>query len=270
MARCIPILHLNGYKIAGPTVLARIGRDELTELLQGYGYKPYFVEGDDPELMHQLMAGTLDTVIAEIRDIQQRRARERISERRPAWPMIVLRTPKGWTGPKDVDGVQIEGTFRAHQVPLSELATKPDHIEDSGRLDEELPARGACSTRPANSSPNWPSWRPKASGAWARIRTPTAACCLRDLQMPDFRDYAVDVPKPGGSHGRSHARPGQHAARRDASSMQDRATSAFSVPMRPTSNRLDAVFEVDRSRFRPPQFFPTTITSPPTAASWKC
>src|SRR4029077_17739023 len=123
----IPILHLNGYKIAGPTVLARLGRDELVDLLQGYGYKPHFVEGNDPAVLHPLMAGVLESVIAEIREIQRDARTNGFSERRP-WPMVVMRTPKGWTGPKVVDGVEIEGTFRAHQVPLSELATKPDHI----------------------------------------------------------------------------------------------------------------------------------------------
>src|SRR3984957_10219326 len=123
----LPILHLNGYKIAGPTVLARIPRTELTDLLQGYGYHPYFVSGHDPALMHQSMAATLDSIVQEIQAIQKS-AREHGFSERPRWPMIVLESPKGWTGPKVVDGVQIEGTFRAHQVPLTELATKPDHL----------------------------------------------------------------------------------------------------------------------------------------------
>src|SRR5579871_3025277 len=119
----LPVLHLNGYKIAGPTVLARIRHEELVDLLEGYGYKPYFVEGDDPPLMHQLMASTLDKVLDEIAEIQHAARVEGVKER-PLWPMIILRSPKGWTGPKVVDGVPIEGTFRAHQVPLSELAAK--------------------------------------------------------------------------------------------------------------------------------------------------
>jgi len=123
----IPVLHLNGYKIAGPTVLARIGHDELNALLTGYGYQPYFVEGDDPAVMHQLMATTFESVLAGIRTIQTQ-AREQGVTARPQWPMIVLRTPKGWTGPKEVDGLAIEGTFRAHQVPVTDFSSKPEHI----------------------------------------------------------------------------------------------------------------------------------------------
>src|SRR5262249_45574550 len=124
----IPILHLNGYKIAGPTVLARIPREELSELLSGYGYRPYFVEGENPEQMHQDMAATLESMVLEIREIQTH-ARKNDSSQRPRWPTLVLISPKGWTGPKRVDGIAVEGTFRAHQVPLSELATKPAHLK---------------------------------------------------------------------------------------------------------------------------------------------
>src|SRR5437867_2904742 len=123
----LPILHLNGYKIAGPTVLARISREELEQLLRGYGYNPYFAEGEEPETMHQLMAATLDRAFAEIKRFQQS-ARTNGFTKRPRWPMIVLRTPKGWTGPKEVDGMQVEGTFRSHQVPMGELAARPDHL----------------------------------------------------------------------------------------------------------------------------------------------
>jgi xylulose-5-phosphate/fructose-6-phosphate phosphoketolase len=123
----LPILHLNGYKIANPTVLGRLKNEELTNLFLGYGHKPHFVEGDDPYLMHQLMAETLDAVLAEIQTIQ-REARESGFKKRPQWPMIILRTPKGWTGPKIVDGKPAEGSFRSHQVPLSQLATNPEHL----------------------------------------------------------------------------------------------------------------------------------------------
>lgn len=123
----LPILHLNGYKIANPTVLARIPEDELSSLLTGYGYKPYFVTGDDPVVMHHLLASALEKVLAEIKEIQHK-ARTEGFKKRPVWPMIVLKTPKGWTGPKIVDGKQIEGTWRAHQVPVTDMATKPDHI----------------------------------------------------------------------------------------------------------------------------------------------
>src|SRR5207302_3142267 len=123
----LPILHLNGYKIAGPTVLARIPKEELTDLFAGYGYEPYFVEGDDPQIMHQAMAGALDRVLARIRSIQQD-ARAKGVTARPVWPMIVLRTPKGWTGPKTVDGLPVEGSFRSHQVPISNIQERPDHL----------------------------------------------------------------------------------------------------------------------------------------------
>src|SRR5512133_3254791 len=123
----LPVLHLNGYKIAGPAVLARIGKDELAQLLTGYGYQPYFVEGEDPEKMHQEMAATLEIVLAEIRGVQKR-AREEHATDRPQWPVIVLRTPKGWTGPKEVDGHRVEGSFRSHQVPVDDFKSKPEHI----------------------------------------------------------------------------------------------------------------------------------------------
>ncbi len=124
----LPILHLNGYKIAGPTVLARISHRELEELFRGYGYEPLFVEGDDPEAVHQLMAAALDEVVAKIKDIQTV-AREHGFKKRPVWPMIILRTPKGWTGPKEVDGLKTEGSFRSHQVPLADMAAKPEHVK---------------------------------------------------------------------------------------------------------------------------------------------
>jgi xylulose-5-phosphate/fructose-6-phosphate phosphoketolase len=191
----LPILHLNGYKIAGPTVLARIPREELAELLRGYGYAPHFVEGDEPMAMHQQMAATLDRVVGEIRAIQTR-ARSESFRQRPRWPMIVLVTPKGWTGPKEVDGVPVEGTFRAHQVPLAELADKPDHVklleqwmrsyrpqelfDERGRLRTELAALAPEGNRRMGANPH-------ANGG----------VLLRDLRMPDYRDYAVDVPSPG-------------------------------------------------------------------------
>ena len=131
----LPILHLNGYKIANPTLFARIDREELESLFVGYGYKPYFVEGDDPATMHRLMAATLDTVVAEIKEIQ-REARENGNTRRPEWPMIVLRTPKGWTGPKEVDGKKTEGSWRSHQVPMAEMASQPGARRAARAVDE--------------------------------------------------------------------------------------------------------------------------------------
>jgi xylulose-5-phosphate/fructose-6-phosphate phosphoketolase len=191
----LPFLHLNGYKIANPTVLARIPNLELERLFSGYGYKPYFVEGDNPRKVHQLMAGTLDTIVAEIKDIQNI-ARAKGFKKRPQWPMIILRTPKGWTGPKVVDGLPVEGTFRAHQVPLSELATKPGHLkmlelwmksykpeelfDRNGRLIPELAELAPKGERRMGANPN-------ANGG----------LLLRDLKMPDFQDYGVAVPQPG-------------------------------------------------------------------------
>ena len=138
----LPILHFNGYKISNPTVLARIEHEELEQFIRGCGWTPYFVEGDDPRTMHQLMAGTLDKAIEDIRRIQAQ-ARSQAGMPRARWPMIVLRSPKGWTGPKVVDGLPVEGTFRAHQVPLLVDAEHPEHVAAARDLDEELQARGA-------------------------------------------------------------------------------------------------------------------------------
>ncbi|TAH24814.1 MAG: phosphoketolase family protein, partial [Oscillatoriales cyanobacterium] len=191
----LPILHLNGYKIANPTVLARIPREELESLMVGYGYKPYWVEGSDPETMHQLMAATMDTAIGEIKSIQEE-ARTKGYSDRPQWPMIVLKSPKGWTGPKEVDGKQTEGSWRSHQVPLAEMASKPGHVQlledwmksykpeelfdDKGKLIAELAELAPKGDRRMGANPH-------ANGG----------LLLRDLKMPEFADYAVDVQKPG-------------------------------------------------------------------------
>ena len=237
----IPILHLNGYKIAGPTVLARLPAVELVDLLQGYGYKPYFVEGDDPELMHPLMAGVMDTVLAEIWAIQ-RDARENGYSGRREWPMVVLRTPKGWTGPKTVDGVEIEGTFRAHQVPLAELATKPGHIgiletwmksyrpeelfDDDGKLVPEIAQLAPKGNRRMGANPH-------ANGG----------LLLKDLALPDFRDYAVKVPHPGMVSAEATRVMGRLL--RDVMKL-NQETRNFRVvgPDETASNRLTALFEV--------------------------
>jgi len=191
----LPILHLNGYKIANPAVLARIPREELMELLRGYGWSPFLVEGDDPEAMHELMATALDAAIDRIRGIQSE-ARTRGQSHRPAWPMIVLASPKGWTGPKEVDGVPIEGTFRAHQVPISNPAANAAHLaqlerwmrsyrpgelfDDEGKLLPELQALVPAGTRRMGANPH-------ANGGHL----------LRDLVLPDFRRYATAVEIPG-------------------------------------------------------------------------
>ncbi len=191
----LPILHLNGYKIANPTVLARISHEELEQLLRGYGWLPYFVEGHEPALMHEAMATTLDTVVSQIKQIQHDARHGGISER-PRWPMIVLKSPKGWTGPKIVDGRLIEGTFRSHQVPLADPATHPGHLEllatwlKSYRPEELFDAAGRLITELADLAPQG------ARRMGANPHT-NGGMLLRDLQMPDFRDYAIEVSAPG-------------------------------------------------------------------------
>jgi xylulose-5-phosphate/fructose-6-phosphate phosphoketolase len=191
----LPILHLNGYKIDNPAVLARLSLAELENLFTGYGYRPYFVEGSDPHALHQWMAATLDQVLSEIREIQAR-ARSHDGFERPRWPMIVLRTPKGWTGPKEVDGLKTEGSWRSHQVPLAELGTKPGHVrmlEDwlkSYRPDELFDARGKL-------IPELAELAPKGKRRMGDNPHANGGILLKDLRMPDFRDYAVGVPQPG-------------------------------------------------------------------------
>jgi xylulose-5-phosphate/fructose-6-phosphate phosphoketolase len=191
----LPILHLNGYKIANPTVLARIGDEKLEQLFRGYGYNPYFVAGDDPEKVHQLMAGTLDTIVAEIRSIQAR-ARGKGFKQRPQWPMIILRTPKGWTGPKVVDGLRVEGTFRAHQVPLAELATKPKHLKMLERWMKSYKPEELFD-RHGKLVPQLAELAPKGGRRMGANPYANGGILLHDLRMPDFREYAVDVPEPG-------------------------------------------------------------------------
>jgi len=191
----LPILHLNGYKIANPTVLARITREELEQLLRGYGWTPLFVAGDDPALMHEAMATALDTAVEQIHKAQ-RDSRATGKALRPRWPMIVLDSPKGWTGPKVVDGLQIEGSFRAHQVPIKDLAKHPGHLAllddwlKSYRAEELFDAQGRLISELAELAP---------VGARRMGANPHAngGLLLRDLHLPDFRDYACEVPAPG-------------------------------------------------------------------------
>ena len=213
----LPILHLNGYKIANPTVLARISEDELTSLMRGYGHTPYVVEGADPAEMHQAFAATLDHCLDEIRDIQgEARAPRRGSRRSPRrpWPMIVLRSPKGWTGPKELDGKQVEGSWRSHQVPFADARGNDSHREvlekwmRSYRPEELFDADGAPVPEIASLHPNGErrmSANPHANGG----------LLLRDLRMPDFRDYAVEVDAPGTGRRGVHPGAGHVPARRD-------------------------------------------------------
>ena len=237
----LPVLHLNGYKIAGPTVLARIPKEELTSLLTGYGYKPYFVEGDDPVQMHQDMARTMEAAILEIRSIQDR-ARKQGDTNRPVWPMIVLRSPKGWTGPKIVDGVAIEGTFRAHQVPLTNFAEKPQHIQilenwmRSYKPEELFDETGAFRRDLRELAPTGErrmGANPHANGG----------LLLKDLCMPDFRKYAVDVPHPGAVNAEATRVLG--AMLRDVMKLNmDSRNFRVVGPDETESNRLGALFEV--------------------------
>jgi xylulose-5-phosphate/fructose-6-phosphate phosphoketolase len=191
----LPILHLNGYKISNPTVLARITHEELEQLLRGYGWAPHFVEGHEPGLMHEAMAATLDMAVEQIKKIQQD-ARVDGNLTRPRWPMIVLNSPKGWTGPKMVDGLQVEGTFRSHQVPLSDPATHPEHLkllEDwlrSYRPEELFDQQGRL-------KPELAELAPKGERRMGANPHANGGILLRDLRMPDFRDYAANVPSPG-------------------------------------------------------------------------
>ncbi len=234
----LPILHLNGYKIAGPTVLARIPHDELQSLFVGYGYKPYVVEGDDPATMHQQMAATLDAVVADIKTIQ-RTARTKGFRKRPRWPMIVLRSPKGWTGPKVVDGKQTEGTFRSHQVPMGDMS-HPGHVKlleqwmKSYRPQEFFDRTGRFLPELADLAPTGErrmSANPHANGG----------LLLHDLRLPDFRDYALKVQKPGAVEGEATRVQGEFI--RDVVKSNSNNFRVFS-PDETASNRWGAVFEV--------------------------
>ncbi len=234
----LPILHLNGYKIAGPTVLARIPRDELEALFRGYGYTPYFVEGDDPTKMHELMAATLDRVVVDIRSIQ-REARANGFKERPRWPMIILCSPKGWTGPKVVDGKPTEGTFRSHQVPMGEMSS-PGHLKlleewmKSYRPDELFDEAGRLRSELAELAPKGErrmSANPHANGG----------LLLRDLRLPNFGDYAVEVKKPGAVNAEATRVQGQFI--RDVMKQNPKNFRVFS-PDETTSNRWGAVFDV--------------------------
>jgi xylulose-5-phosphate/fructose-6-phosphate phosphoketolase len=234
----LPILHLNGYKIAGPTVLARIPRHELAALLRGYGYEPFFVEGDDPAAMHRLMADTLDAVIASIRRIQHN-ARVHGFTTRPCWPMIILRSPKGWTGPALVDGKRAEGSFRAHQVPIADM-DHPGHValleqwlrsyrpqdlfDQHGKLRADLAELAPAGTRRMSANP-------VANGG----------ALLRDLRMPDFRTHAVAVARPGAVNAETTRVQGLFI--RDVMRLNMHNFRVFS-PDETSSNRWDALFEV--------------------------
>ncbi|KWV60626.1 phosphoketolase [Bradyrhizobium macuxiense] len=238
----LPILHLNGYKIANPTVLGRMTDDEIRSLFIGYGYEPLFVEGDDPPAMHRLMADTLDAALAGIRAIQRSARDKQADLQRPRWPMIVLRSPKGWTGPKEVDGLKVEGFWRAHQVPIANARNNPDHLKQlerwmksyepdrlfdgNGRFVPELQALAPDGNRRMGANPH-------ANGGLLK----------RELKLPDFRELAVDVPCPGGVVGEATRELGK-LLREVVTLNADARNFRIMGPDETSSNRLDAVFEV--------------------------
>jgi len=242
----LPILHLNGYKIASPTVLARIPKHELEQLMKGYGWVPYFVEGDQPELMHQMMAEVMEKVIINIKEIQEN-ARGKSDQKRPYWPMIILRSPKGWTGPKLVDGKQIEDSFRSHQVPLLVNESHPHHLElledwlksyhpeeifdQSGKLNTELAALAPEGDRRMGANPN-------ANGG----------LLLRDLILPDFRQYSIKVTSPGSIEAADTNILGEFLRDVISLNQQQRNFRIFG-PDETLSNRLNAVFEVTNRKW---------------------
>jgi xylulose-5-phosphate/fructose-6-phosphate phosphoketolase len=241
----LPILHLNGWKIANPTVLARLPREELEQLLRGYGYAPHFVEGHEPKVVHAEMATTLDAILDDIAAIKAR-ARAGELEERPIWPMLVLVTPKGWTGPATVDGLPVEGTWRAHQVPLAGVRENPEHLraletwlrryrpeelfDANGQPREELRALAPEGTRRMGANPH-------ANGG----------LLLKDLRLPDFRSYAVAVPEPGAVMHEGTRPLGELL--RDVMQKNERARNFLVFgPDETASNRLDALFEVTARR----------------------
>lgn len=238
----LPILHLNGYKIANPTVLARISPEELESLFVGYGYKPYVVEGSEPERVHHLMAETLDHVIGEIRDIKEEALSKGNGVSRPVWPMIILKTPKGWTGPKEVDGKKTEGFWRSHQVPFAEMAEKPEHVKllerwmKSYRPEELFDENGTL-------MPELRELSPKGERRMGANPHANGGLLLKSLKMPDYREYAVDVQKPGGVQVEATRVMGKFLRDIMKLNLKERNFRIFG-PDETASNRLGNIFEV--------------------------
>ena len=245
----LPILHLNGYKIANPTLLSRIPRTELEQLLTGYGWEPYFVEGDEPALMHQAMAATLDTILENIRIIRETAAEHGNGER-PRWPMLVLRTPKGWTGPKIVDGLPVEGSFRSHQVPLSDPANNPEHLHEleawmrSYRPQELFDANGAF-------LPELAALAPEGERRMGANPHANGGLLLKDLQMPDFRQFAVKMEGHGTVKAADTLVLGDFLAEVIRFNATQRNFRIFG-PDETLSNRLDAIFKATNRQWELP------------------
>jgi xylulose-5-phosphate/fructose-6-phosphate phosphoketolase len=236
----LPILHLNGYKIANPTVLARISHEELDQLFRGYGYRPYFVEGRDPRTMHQLMAATLDAAVAEIKKIQ-RAARTKGFTGRPRWPMIVLRSPKGWTCPKLIDGKRAEDYWRSHQVPMGDMG-KPGHIKILEKWMKSYKPRELFD-KAGRLKPELAELAPKKARRMSANPQTNGGLLLKDLRLPDFRTYAVKVTKPGGVEAESTRRMGQFLRDTMKLNLESRNFRLFS-PDENNSNRWQDVLEV--------------------------
>jgi xylulose-5-phosphate/fructose-6-phosphate phosphoketolase len=239
----LPILHLNGYKIANPTLLSRIGDKELENLFAGYGYKPYFVEGFEPKAMHQTMAKTLDTIIGEIRSIQKK-ARKKGNTERPHWPMIILKTPKGWTGPKEVDGLKTEGSWRSHQVPFGEMAEKPDHVRLLKKWMKSYKP-GELFDENGTFKPDLAELAPQGERRMGANPHANGGLLLKKLKLPDFRAYAVDVPKPGQVFGEATRVMG-YFLRDVMKSNMDTGNFRVFGPDETASNRLGALYEVTK------------------------
>ena len=237
----LPILHLNGYKIANPTIFARMSHEEVEKFFEGCGWKPYFVEGDDPMTMHRLMAETMDTVIEEIQAIQKK-ARKKNDATRPVWPMIVLRTPKGWTGPKVVDGKQIEGSFRAHQVPIT--MEKPEHLEllkawlTSYHPEELFDEEGHV-------KPEIKELAPEGNRRLGANPHANGGLLIRDLVLPDFREYAFDIGDHGEKDGQDMIELGKFIRDIFRLNAKNRNFRIFG-PDETMSNRLNHVFEAEK------------------------
>ena len=237
----LPILHLNGYKIANPTVLARISHEELEELFRGYGYKPFFVEGDNPLELHQVMAEVMEKAVTEISEIQTK-IRAKGFTKRPMWPMIIMRTPKGWTGPKEVDGLPVENTWRSHQVPLAELATKPGHLK---MLEEWMKSYKPEELFDANGQliPELAELAPKGNRRMGANPHANGGQLMHDLKMPDFRKYAIDIQNPGTVTAESIRSMGAFV--RDIMKLNwDRRNFRVFGPDETASNRLGALFDI--------------------------
>ncbi|HEX2850488.1 MAG TPA: phosphoketolase family protein [Acidimicrobiales bacterium] len=243
----LPILHLNGWKIANPTILARIGDDELDALLRGYGWTPYLVAGDDPSAVHQQLAATLDAVLDDIAAIQAR-ARVDGDRSRAHWPMIVLRTPKGWTGPDIVDGKQVEGTWRAHQVPLADVREKPEHLEE---LREWMCSYGPDELFDDAGRPRaeLTDWMPVGNRRMGANPHANGGLLLRDLVLPDFRDYGVEVKDHGSTTSQPTFLLGDML--RDVMRLNEPYRNFRIVgPDETESNRLQAVYEVTQKAWQ--------------------